>query len=287
MGRGGRRLSRHDQPFPLAYARCRQAEALAAAGSTDTAEVAAGEAGELAGRMGAAPLLGEIEALIRRARLRISANATHPGPDSSPRRPCRCRRPVRIDPARARGAPTRRRRLLQQPDRAGAVHLPRDSKRPRLEHPVQARGRHPGAGGRTRPPSRPRLRPATGIAQDLEGHVSQPRPAISAIAGARRLHRPDVPGGGLDGMLGACSFHVTHSAAARSGRPPVSASPSPHLAVSPRAATGSTTWPCWRSSSTGPTRRRGWRSPRPPASCRSSCSARSAASSPTGMTAGG
>ena len=44
---------------------------------------AAGEAGELAGRMGAAPLLGEIEALIRRARLRISANATDPAPDSA------------------------------------------------------------------------------------------------------------------------------------------------------------------------------------------------------------
>ena len=71
------------EPFPLAYARWRQAEALAAAGSTDAAEVAAGEAGELAGRMGAAPLLGEIEALIRRARLRISANATHPAPDSA------------------------------------------------------------------------------------------------------------------------------------------------------------------------------------------------------------
>ncbi len=67
-----------NEPFPLAYALLRQAEALAAAGNADAAGAAAGEAAELAGRMGAAPLLGEVEALIRRARLRVSSNGTAP-----------------------------------------------------------------------------------------------------------------------------------------------------------------------------------------------------------------
>ncbi len=72
-----------DEPYPLAYALWRQAEALAVAGSADAAAAAAGEAAELAGRMGAAPLLGEIEALIRRARLRISADGADSAPEST------------------------------------------------------------------------------------------------------------------------------------------------------------------------------------------------------------
>ena len=70
-----------NEPFPLAYALLRQAEALAAAGSADAAGAAAGEAAELAGRMGAAPLLGELEALIRRARLRDLKQRHRPGAD--------------------------------------------------------------------------------------------------------------------------------------------------------------------------------------------------------------
>jgi DNA-binding NarL/FixJ family response regulator len=66
-----------NEPFPLAYALLRQAEALAAAGSADAARAAAGEAVERAGRMGAAPLLSEIQALIRRARLRSSVDGTN------------------------------------------------------------------------------------------------------------------------------------------------------------------------------------------------------------------
>lgn len=69
-----------NEPFPLTYALLRQAEASAAAGSAAAAGGAAGEAAELAGRMGAVPVLSEIEALIRRARLRISAA----GRDSAP-----------------------------------------------------------------------------------------------------------------------------------------------------------------------------------------------------------
>jgi DNA-binding CsgD family transcriptional regulator/tetratricopeptide (TPR) repeat protein len=76
-----------NEPFPLAYALLRQAEASAAAGSADVASAAAGEAAELAGRMGAAPLLSEITALIRRARLRISADGTDSAPGSIPSTP--------------------------------------------------------------------------------------------------------------------------------------------------------------------------------------------------------
>jgi DNA-binding CsgD family transcriptional regulator len=57
--------------LPLSYALFRHAEALAAVGDRAAAAAAAGEAVELARGMGAAPLLEQIEALIRRARLTV------------------------------------------------------------------------------------------------------------------------------------------------------------------------------------------------------------------------
>jgi DNA-binding CsgD family transcriptional regulator len=69
-----------DEPLPLAYALLRHAEALAAAGDVAAAAAAAGEAADLARGMGAAPLVEEVEALIRRARLRPVA-AEGPAPD--------------------------------------------------------------------------------------------------------------------------------------------------------------------------------------------------------------
>ena len=59
-----------NEPFAVAYTLLRQTEALADAGDSAAASAAAGEAAALAGGMGASPLLAEIEALIRRARLR-------------------------------------------------------------------------------------------------------------------------------------------------------------------------------------------------------------------------
>ena len=59
-----------NEPLPLTYALLHHAEALVAAGDTAAAASAASEADALARQMGAAPLLEEIEALIRRARLR-------------------------------------------------------------------------------------------------------------------------------------------------------------------------------------------------------------------------
>ncbi|HEY6525463.1 MAG TPA: AAA family ATPase [Solirubrobacteraceae bacterium] len=60
-----------NEPLPLAYALFRHAQALAAAGDRDAAAARAQEAASLARRLGAQPLQGEIDALVRRARLRI------------------------------------------------------------------------------------------------------------------------------------------------------------------------------------------------------------------------
>jgi ATP/maltotriose-dependent transcriptional regulator MalT len=59
-----------NEPLPLAYALFRHADALSGAGEASASGLAAGEALELARSAGAAPLAAEVEALIRRARLR-------------------------------------------------------------------------------------------------------------------------------------------------------------------------------------------------------------------------
>jgi DNA-binding CsgD family transcriptional regulator len=64
------------QPFVVAYALLRRAEALVAGGDGVAAAASAGEAQALAARVGAAPLLAEVEALIRRARLSPEVPAT-------------------------------------------------------------------------------------------------------------------------------------------------------------------------------------------------------------------
>jgi DNA-binding NarL/FixJ family response regulator/tetratricopeptide (TPR) repeat protein len=64
------------QPFFVAYTLMRQAEALVAAGDGDAAAASATEAQKIAAGLGAAPLLAEVEALIRRARLRPDDSAT-------------------------------------------------------------------------------------------------------------------------------------------------------------------------------------------------------------------
>jgi DNA-binding CsgD family transcriptional regulator len=60
------------QPYRVAYAGFRQAEALLATGDRDTAAVVLGRAGEITGRLGARPLEGEVQALARRARLDLA-----------------------------------------------------------------------------------------------------------------------------------------------------------------------------------------------------------------------
>lgn len=66
------------QPFVVAYTLLRQAETLVAAGDSVAATVSASEAQSLTAGLGAAPLLAEVEALIRRARLRPEGTAGEP-----------------------------------------------------------------------------------------------------------------------------------------------------------------------------------------------------------------
>jgi ATP/maltotriose-dependent transcriptional regulator MalT len=64
------------QPYRVAYAGFRQAEALlASGGDRDSAAAVLGRAAEVTGRLGARPLDGEIEALARRARLNLAPPA--------------------------------------------------------------------------------------------------------------------------------------------------------------------------------------------------------------------
>ncbi|HTP22758.1 MAG TPA: AAA family ATPase [Solirubrobacteraceae bacterium] len=63
-----------NEPLPLAYALLRNAEALSAGGASEAAAAPAREALALARSMGAAPLLDDVQALIRRARLRAADN---------------------------------------------------------------------------------------------------------------------------------------------------------------------------------------------------------------------
>ena len=70
-----------NEPLPLAYALFRNAEALTAHGDSGAAATSAGEAVELVRSMGAIPLLDDVQALIRRARLRTPENG---GPAAAP-----------------------------------------------------------------------------------------------------------------------------------------------------------------------------------------------------------
>jgi len=63
------------EPFLIAYASFRNAEALSAGGNASAATTAAAEALQLAQQMGAEPLSEDIKALVRRARLRIESGA--------------------------------------------------------------------------------------------------------------------------------------------------------------------------------------------------------------------
>jgi DNA-binding CsgD family transcriptional regulator len=63
------------QPYRMAYAGFRQAEALLAAGDRDTAAVVLARAAEVTGRLGARLLDGEVQALARRARLLLAGAA--------------------------------------------------------------------------------------------------------------------------------------------------------------------------------------------------------------------
>jgi DNA-binding CsgD family transcriptional regulator/tetratricopeptide (TPR) repeat protein len=93
-----------NEPFLIAYALLRGAEARVGAGDTPGAGVAAGEASQLAREMGALRLLSEIEALMRRARLRVADERAEPVAPASG---------SDADPADAFGLTAREREVLQ------------------------------------------------------------------------------------------------------------------------------------------------------------------------------
>jgi DNA-binding CsgD family transcriptional regulator len=66
------------QPYRVAYAGFRHAEALLASSDRESAAVVLGRAAEVTGRLGARPLDTEIKALARRARLNLTPHASAP-----------------------------------------------------------------------------------------------------------------------------------------------------------------------------------------------------------------
>jgi ATP/maltotriose-dependent transcriptional regulator MalT len=75
---------RVERPYRVAIARWREAEAHVAADDRDAAARAAGEALEIARRLGAAWLAGEAEGLVARARLRLGENGDGADPAEEP-----------------------------------------------------------------------------------------------------------------------------------------------------------------------------------------------------------
>ncbi len=72
------------QPYPLAYALLRAAEAAATHGDRDAAATRLRGAAELADRLGARPLQQQITRLSRRARIDVPADSGHTGRDTVP-----------------------------------------------------------------------------------------------------------------------------------------------------------------------------------------------------------
>jgi DNA-binding CsgD family transcriptional regulator len=75
------------QPYRVAYAWFRRAEALLAASDRDAAAAVLGRAAEITGRLGARLLEGEVKALARRARLEIAPHAAATAPAAGPPTP--------------------------------------------------------------------------------------------------------------------------------------------------------------------------------------------------------
>jgi tetratricopeptide (TPR) repeat protein len=138
-------------PWPAAYARWRQAEALLVRRAPrQVAGAALGQAWALAGGLGSPLLHAEIEALGRRARIELAPGG---GAGGSGARARAVHRRAGLTLKGARGARAGRRRPHQPADRRGAVHQRQDRQRARVQHPGQARRGQPQRGRRGRPPA--------------------------------------------------------------------------------------------------------------------------------------
>ncbi len=95
-----------NEPHPLAYALMRLAEALSASPEQAAAAAAAGEALSLAAAMGATPLVDELQALVRRARLSVAPHGAAGVPEAAPE-------PASSDTLDGFGLTVREREVLQ------------------------------------------------------------------------------------------------------------------------------------------------------------------------------
>ena len=140
-------------------ARPRRCSARAIAPPPPTALV---DAYRIATDLGARPLATSVEALATRSRIELTADARRLGVQCDRG----AGRSLRPDPARARRPAAAGQGADEPPDRRGAVHQREHGRRPRLEHPRQARGHDTDGGGRDRREARSR--------NGLSGRIASP-----------------------------------------------------------------------------------------------------------------
>ena len=193
-----------ERPYQAALARWRRAEAHLARDDRPAAARAAQAAVEQARRVGATWLQGEVEGLVRRARLRPAEAAAGAAAADGKHR----RRSVRAHAARAPGARARRPGRDEPRDRRRALHGREDGQRPRLADPGQAgrqdadAGRGAGAPAGARSLDRGRQHPAPRPVARDRVRRSCPRPPPSARRPTPRPRERGCPAVSWPGVPG-------------------------------------------------------------------------------------
>ena len=164
-----------ERPPLAAYCRWRQAEALVAAGAPRAeASVPLREASAVAARIGAQPLLNELELLAERARLDLTP------PEADPHHATQgLEEPLGLTPREAEVLTLVARGLDQPRDRRHARDQRQNRRRARFTHPAQAQCAEPGRSRRHRPPPPPATRRAARARADtrpIKASVGPPRP---------------------------------------------------------------------------------------------------------------
>jgi len=188
------------EPYPLAYALLRLAEAHCGTGDRQAAADAVREASATASRIGAIPLAGEAAALARRARLSLD---DPPGDDTGQADHASATPPDEADELARFGLTGREREVLmllaigRSNSQIGqeTVHQPQDRQRARFQHPRQARRNGPDRSRSGRPPAW-RGQPAVSVRDAALGHTRQAlRIRQNRKPGrSRKSKAPQVPG---------------------------------------------------------------------------------------------